>query len=68
MDVKNTFLDEDLKEEVCMQQPKGFIIDSNKGKVCILIKHLFEIGSKFLVYQNWWTPTTTWFFFNLIVS
>jgi hypothetical protein len=34
MDVKTTFLYGDLKEEVYMEQPEGFILPENEEKVC----------------------------------
>jgi hypothetical protein len=33
MDVKSTFLNGDLKEEVYIRQPAGFIIAGQEGKV-----------------------------------
>ncbi|GKC53064.1 zinc finger, CCHC-type containing protein [Tanacetum coccineum] len=43
MDVKITFLDGDLDEEVYMNQPQGFIMPSNENKVCKLIKYLYGL-------------------------
>ncbi|GKA93201.1 zinc finger, CCHC-type containing protein [Tanacetum coccineum] len=40
MDVKTTFLNADLDEEVYMNQPQGFIMPGNKNKMCKLIKSL----------------------------
>ncbi len=39
MDVKTTFLNLDLKEEVYMKQPKGFKKYVDKHLVCKLSKH-----------------------------
>lgn len=36
MDVKRTFLNENLQEEVCMTQPNGFTSNDNANKVCKL--------------------------------
>jgi hypothetical protein len=33
MDVKSVFLNDDLKEEVYMHQPLGFVIPGKEGKV-----------------------------------
>ena len=41
MDVKNAFLNGDLSEEVYMQPPPGFSIDSNK--VCHLRRALYGL-------------------------
>jgi hypothetical protein len=41
MDVKTTFLNRDLKEEVYMEQPEGFILPGNEEKVCKLVKSLY---------------------------
>ena len=43
MDVKTTFLNGDLKEEVYMEQPEGFILPGNEHKVCKLVKSLYGL-------------------------
>ncbi|GKA31805.1 zinc finger, CCHC-type containing protein, partial [Tanacetum coccineum] len=43
MDVKTTFLNGDLDEEVYMNQPQGFIMPSNENKMCKLIKYLYGL-------------------------
>nr|GEV08527.1 hypothetical protein [Tanacetum cinerariifolium] len=40
MDVKTTFLNDDLDKEVYMKQPKGFVMPGNEHKVCKLVKSL----------------------------
>ena len=42
MDVKTTFLNGDLNEEVYMEQPEGFVLLGNEHKVCKLTKSLYE--------------------------
>jgi hypothetical protein len=37
MNVKMTFLNEELEEEIYMDQPDGFITEGQEGKVCTLI-------------------------------
>ena len=44
MDVKTTFLHEDLEEEIYMKQPEGFIIKGKEELVCRLKKSIY--GSK----------------------
>ena len=48
MDVKTTFLNGELDEEVYMEQLKGFVLLGNEHKVCKLVKSLcgFKIGTK----------------------
>lgn len=41
MDVKIAFLNEDLKEEIYMKQPEGFIMPRQEHKVCKLRKSLY---------------------------
>ena len=41
MDVKTTFLNGDLNEEVYMEQPEGFVLKGNETKVCKLVKSLY---------------------------
>ncbi|GKD11829.1 retrotransposon protein, putative, ty1-copia subclass, partial [Tanacetum coccineum] len=43
MDVKTTFLNGDLEEEIYMNQPEGFIAPGQEGKVCRLVKSLYGL-------------------------
>jgi hypothetical protein len=43
MDVKISFLNGDLKENVFMSQPKGFVVKGQEHKVCKLIKSLYVL-------------------------
>ena len=41
MDVKTTFLNGELEEEIYMEQPEGFIVPGKEKKVCRLVKSLY---------------------------
>jgi hypothetical protein len=43
MDVKNSFLNGDLKEDVYVDQPKGFVKKGEEQKVCKLHKTLYGL-------------------------
>jgi transposase InsO family protein len=43
MDVKSTFLNGNLEEEVYIEQPEGFILSENKDYVCKLKKALYGL-------------------------
>ena len=43
MDVKTTFLNGDLEEEIYMVQPEGCVISGQENKVCKLIKSLYGL-------------------------
>lgn len=43
MDVKTAFLNGDLKEEIYMKQPEGFIVPGQEHKVCKLRKSLYGL-------------------------
>eukprot|EP00253_Pinus_taeda_P002577 PITA_02577 len=43
MDVKSTFLNGDLEEEVCIEQPDGFILGNDPNLVCRLKKALYSL-------------------------
>nr|GEW83126.1 zinc finger, CCHC-type [Tanacetum cinerariifolium] len=43
MDVKITFLNGELDEEVYMNQPQSFIMSGNENKVCKLVKSLYGL-------------------------
>lgn len=42
MDVKTTFLNGELDEEIYMHQPEGFVMPRQEHKVCNLIKSLYD--------------------------
>ena len=43
MDVKTAFLNGDLKQDMYMDQPKGFAIKGQEQKVCKLVKSLYGL-------------------------
>jgi hypothetical protein len=43
MDVKTAFLNGELDEEIYMDQPDGFVVEGQKGKVCKLLKSLYGL-------------------------
>ena len=43
MDVKTTFLNGELEEEIYMEQPEGFIVHGKEKKVCKLVKSLYGL-------------------------
>ena len=43
MNVKITFLDGELNEEIIMEQPERFIVKGLEHKVCKLIKFLYGL-------------------------
>ena len=43
MDVKTTFLNGELDEEIYMEQPEGFIVPGKEKKVCRLVKSLYGL-------------------------
>jgi hypothetical protein len=44
MNVKTTFLNGELEEEIYMDQPDGFITKSQESKVCRLLKSLYGLN------------------------
>jgi hypothetical protein len=43
MDVKTTFLNGDIEEEVYMEQPYGFMIHEKESNVCRLKKSMYGL-------------------------
>ena len=43
MDVKTAFLNGELEEEIYMDQPEGCMVPGDEGKVCRLVKSLYEL-------------------------
>jgi hypothetical protein len=43
MDVKTTFLNEELEEEIYMNQPDGFVTKGQEGMTCKLLKSLYGL-------------------------
>eukprot|EP00253_Pinus_taeda_P027478 PITA_27478 len=55
MDVKVAFLNGDIKENVFMSQPKGFIVKGHEHKVCKLVKYLYGLKQ---APQAWYEKLT----------
>jgi hypothetical protein len=47
MDVKTTFLNRDLYENVYMAQPKGFVVEGNESLECHLTKSIYGLKQAF---------------------
>ena len=43
LDVKTTFLHRELEEDICMQQPKGFVVSSKDDYVCLFKKSIYAL-------------------------
>jgi hypothetical protein len=43
MDVKTTFLNGVIEEEVCIEKPQGFEVEYRKNHVCKLKKDLYGL-------------------------
>ena len=43
MDVKTTFFNGDLEEEICMTQLEGCVVDGQENKVYELLKSLYNL-------------------------
>ena len=43
MDVKATFLNGELDEEIYTEQPEGFVLKGQESKVCKLVKSLYRL-------------------------
>ena len=43
MDVKSAFLNSLLDEEIYMEQPEGFVVPGQEGKVCLLAKAIYGL-------------------------
>ena len=44
MDVKIAFQNGDFEEEIYMEQPDGFVVKGQEGKVCKLLKSLYGLN------------------------
>ena len=51
MDIKSTFLNGELEEEVHIEQPEGFSLTNDKVIVCIPRKVLYELKQ---VHKTWY--------------
>ena len=43
MDVKTTFLNDSLEEEIYMDQPIGFVSEGQEDKVCHLKRSIYDL-------------------------
>ena len=51
MDVKTTFLNGDLEENVYMAQPKGFVMEGKERMGCRLKKFIYELKQASVVFK-----------------
>ena len=66
-DVKTTFLNEDLKDEVYIRQPKGF--DDNSQKSCKLRKSMYGLRQvSHWVYIKFYKVITSYGFIESLVN
>jgi hypothetical protein len=56
VDIKSAFLNDDLKEEVYVHQPLGFVIPAKEGKVLRLRKALYKCDRHRGREMSSWTP------------
>ena len=53
MDVKTTFLNGIIEEEVYIEQPEGFVVHGKESHVCKLKKALYaQVSTLFLVWMD----------------
>jgi hypothetical protein len=52
MDIKSTFLNGELQEEVYIEQPKGFLLSENEDYVSILKKSLYGFKQSLRVWYS----------------
>ncbi|GJV17396.1 retrovirus-related pol polyprotein from transposon TNT 1-94 [Tanacetum coccineum] len=64
MDVKMAFLNGYLNEDVCMEQPKGFVIQGQENKVCRLVKSLYGLKQAPKQWHERFDTTVTSFGFQ----
>ena len=57
MDVKLAYLHRVLKEEICMEQPEGFIAKGEEDKVCRLVCSLYRLKHAGQVLNRTFTHT-----------
>ena len=53
MDVKTTFLNGIIEEEVCIEQPQGFVVHGNESHVCKLKKALYGLKQAPCAWYGW---------------
>ena len=63
MDVKTTFLNEDIEEEIYMDQPEGFSMEGKDHKVCKLKKSIYVLKQASMQWYLKFNDTITSFGF-----
>ena len=63
MDVKTTFLNDNLKEEVYMTQPEGFVSSERTNQVCKLNKSIYGLKQASRSWNIWFDMTVKEFSF-----
>jgi hypothetical protein len=61
-DVKTTFLNRQFKEEIYMNHPNGFIVDSQEDMVYKLVKSLYGLKQAPKQWYERFNITITWLY------
>jgi hypothetical protein len=59
IDVKTTFLNGQLNEEIYMEQPNGFVVKGQENKVCKLLKSLYGLKQEPKLWHEKFDTTLT---------
>jgi hypothetical protein len=59
MDVETAFLNRKLDEEIYMDQPDGFVVDGQEGKVCKLLNSLYGLKQEPMQWHEKFERTLT---------
>jgi Reverse transcriptase (RNA-dependent DNA polymerase) len=66
MDVKTTFLNDNLEEEIYMEQPASFVVERQEHKVCKLLRSIYGLKQSSRQWYIWFHQAIISFDFKMI--